>query len=271
MYSSSDCTKYDRINDKSFCACISGTFTSDTVDSHGHIVPKEEQERFVDQMAERPESRIVSIRHDREVQLGEIIWAGVRETEGTSHLIGAIGVYEDSRKYLQEMENGNLGGFSLTVSKFLNTNEARWESDQANIRVESQGSDLQIIQHFVETFEIPARVRVKKAAEGALVLDAIVQNSPVILQLVLAIWQWRQRKNETGSTENPTEKSEQTNTTIEINGDVIVIGEQDISELIDSISNSIDEKITEDTKQQLIAETKSEAQPTESEGSSEKR
>jgi hypothetical protein len=74
-----------------------GTFSADVEDRHGHIVPKGELEKFVSQMEVNPESRMVSRNHDRTKLAGKTLWAGAREIKGTTYLIEAVGIFEQSR------------------------------------------------------------------------------------------------------------------------------------------------------------------------------
>ena len=163
---------------------------------------------------------MVSRNHDRTKLTGETLWAGAREIKGTTYLIGAVGIFEQSRDQLREIETGNIGGFSLTVSKCVNIEDANWDTDRADVQIRYKAEEFEAVHKIAESLDIPIRIRTQKSTEGRLITDAIVQNSVAIFQLIISFWQLHEDMKDDELSED--HESEQSNLTITVSGNVVI-------------------------------------------------
>lgn len=226
--------EFERVTDKPLCACIAGTLNSTQKDKHGHIVPGDLYPQFIESLKQQPERRVMSIHHNRDDPIGEILWAGIREDDDVVRLVGGVGIYEEVRDRLGEIEN--LGGFSITLVGYENIDENTWSSDLANFAYRGLGEDYHRLKEAVENNGAPARFEVQKSAEGAFLFDAVADNIPLLLELALVVYSvHRDRKK--------SKEEEDTEPQIVVNGDVIHLGDKDIAEFLDSLSDAIGEDI----------------------------
>lgn len=153
-----------------------------------------------------------------------------------TRLVGEVGLYED----VDEEEVEGLGGFSVTLVGYENIDEGDWNPDYVNFEYRGFGQDYFPLQDAIERKGVPARFEVQKSAAGAFLLDAIANNPVLIIELALVVYSiHRGRKN----SEEEEEPEGDTEPQIVVNGDIIVLGDMEIEELLDSLSEAIGEDI----------------------------
>lgn len=124
----SEQVEFDRVTDKPFCACMSGSLNTTQKDEHDHIVPEDLYPKFMESMKWYPERRILSLYHDRDDLVGEILWADIRDDGEDIHLVGGIGIYEEVSDRLEEKED--LGGFSVSLIGYENIDAGDWNPNE---------------------------------------------------------------------------------------------------------------------------------------------
>lgn len=95
----------------------------------------------------------------------------------------------------------------------------------------------------VENRGIPARFEDQKSASGAFLFEVIADNLSLLMELALITWDINRRCPEEEEVE-----AEDTEPHIAINGDVIILGNKDIDEFLDSVSGAIGEDIWLDSE-----------------------
>ncbi|MFC6616121.1 hypothetical protein ACFQAS_14505 [Halopenitus salinus] len=243
--------EFDRVTDKQLCACIRGSLNTTEADLHGHVVPADLYPKFVESMKEHPERRLVSAHHKRDEIIGEILWAGVREAEEKTHLVGGVGIYEDERNRLNEIEKDILGGFSITLVGYSNSAEDDWDPDAVDFEYRGFGDDYHRLKGVVDEGNIPARFEVQKSAAGAFFLQAVAQNWVTILELAMAAWAvYEARKARLKDSEDPAEET----TPQVVIKDTEVNVNQDIDEFLDGLLDALDKDLDEAQRQVVIEE-----------------
>jgi len=227
---------FDRVTDKPLGAHIVGSFNTTQVDKDGHIIPDFLYPKFIQGMKENPERRVVSINHNRENLMGEILWAGIQEDRDVTRLVGEVGLYEG----VDEEEIEDLGGFSVTLVGYENIDEADWNPDYVNFEYRGFGKDYFSLHDAIERRAVPARFEVQKSAAGAFLLDAIANNPVLIIELALIAYSIHRDRKNSEEEEGPDGDTEPQ---IVVNGDIIVLADKGIDQFLDSLSDAIGEDI----------------------------
>ncbi|WP_224447806.1 hypothetical protein [Haloprofundus salilacus] len=232
--------KFDRVTDKPLSGRIRGSFNTTQKDAHGHVVSDKLYPEYIESMKQHPERRIVSIHHNRDDPMGEILWAGIQEEDDVTHLVGEVGLYEDIEH--REDEIDRLGGFSVSLVGYENTKEEAWNPNQINFRYLGLGEDYHQLKEAISEKGVPARLEVQKSAEGAFIVDVVANNIPLLIELALVAYTINRERKESN-------KEHDTTPEIVVNEMQINLKDKELPDFLEQLSDAVGENIGLDPEQ----------------------